>query len=400
MLATAVVLTLIITIINAANYASVVSDADRLLDILSSNAGVFPESDSMPRPQDEPGEPSGGSRMKSPEEPFETRYFTVTIDSGGNAETVDTSRIAAVSQQEARELAPKLYKNRGKSGFEGSYKYRAVTDENGTMYIFLDCGRSMESFYSFLWASAGVSATGLILVFLIVLFISKYAVAPIARSYEKQKQFITDAGHELKTPLTIIDANAEVIEMESGESEWSRSIRNQVGRLSRLTEQLITLSRLDETDGRIEKQRFSLSDAVGEAAQPFFTVAAAAGKTLTVQAEEGLSFNGSEKSVANLVSLLLDNAVKYSSDGSEIKLTLKARGRKRVLTVKNKVDCIEKGSHNILFERFYRADSSRSSQTGGSEIGLSVAKALVQAHGGRISAFSRDGSTIEFTVVL
>jgi signal transduction histidine kinase len=223
---------------------------------------------------------------------------------------------------------------------------------------------------------------------------------PIAESYEKQRRFITDASHEIKTPLAIIEANTEVIEMDNGESEWTDSIRNQVKRLTGLTEKLVFLSRMEEEDNPLTMVDFSLSDAVSETAQSFEAVAAAQQKTLTSEIEPRITYHGDEASLRQCVSLLLDNAMKYSTENGAIRLTLSRSGKNITLTLWNSAQGLTPGKQDILFERFYRPDSSRSRQTGGSGIGLSVAQAIVLAHKGKINARSDDGVSILFTITL
>lgn len=337
----------------------------------------------------------------SAETPFDTRFFTVTLDENGSAASVNTGSIAAVSEEEAQSYAEELAaKGKTQGFFAKSYKYTTLSTDGGTMYIFLDCSRELSTFYSFLRASVLISISGLALVLGLVLLLSKIAVKPVAESYEKQKQFITDAGHELKTPLTIIDANTEIIEMDYGESEWTASIKNQVKRLAELTQNLVFLSKMDEDGSKLNAAEFCISDAVYDTAQPFEAVAKSNGKALEIKIEDNLKYYGDEYSIRRLVSLLLDNAMKYSCDGSKIEIALAQSGKGRVLTVKNSVDSCEIGSLDKWFERFYREDKSRNSKTGGSGIGLSTAKAIAEAHKGKIHAESNDGKTVVFTAVL
>ena len=227
-----------------------------------------------------------------------------------------------------------------------------------------------------------------------------FAVKPFAESYQKQKRFITDASHEIKTPLTIIDANTEVLNMKYGENEWLKSTSNQVKRLTKLTERLVFLSRMDEEREVLQKTDFSISDAVYEAARSFKAMAKSQNKTLNISVQPNVSYYGDESSIIRLVSLLLENAMKYSDDEGTVSLKFCTNGKNKVLSVKNTVAEIQKGKLDMLFDRFYRIDKSRNSQTGGFGIGLSVAKAIVNAHKGKITAVSTDGKSIEITAVL
>ena len=224
-------------------------------------------------------------------------------------------------------------------------------------------------------------------------------VKPVAESYEKQKRFITDASHEIKTPLTIIDANTEVLEMTGGENQWTKSTRKQIARLTSLTEKLVFLSRMDEESTQLEMTDFAISDAVIDTAEPFVSYAASRGKTLELDIAPDLTYHGNEGCIRQCVSLLLDNAVKYSTENGKLRLTFHKQGRALALTVWNTTDPIPVGRHDELFERFYRPDSSRNTKTGGHGIGLSVVHAIATAHKGKISAKSEDGNSLTFSIL-
>ncbi len=411
MISVILVLTVLIGSINIINYANINRTIDARLSLLAENKGMLsapPSGNPFMEPAQPEKEPALNQKFHSgisAETPFDTRYFTVTFDSEGNITHINTGNIASISAETAQEYAQSCLESGKRSGFFHNYKYCVVSEADGSsesasMYIFLNCERELDTFRSFLFASAAISLIGILLVFLLVVVFSRMIVQPVAESYEKQKRFITDAGHELKTPLTIIDANTEVLEMEQGENEWTQSIHHQTKRLAQLTEKLVFLSRMDEDSTVLAMFDFSLSDAVLEAAQPFMTVAEAQKKKLICSVEPNLSYHGNEEALRQLVSLLLDNAVKYSSENSEIRLSLSADGKKRILTVWNPASGLKAGRQDILFERFYRPDSSRSQTTGGHGIGLSAAKAIVSAHKGRITAQSEDGTSILFTVTL
>lgn len=334
------------------------------------------------------------------EAPFDTRYFTVKVTDKNTIVSVNTGMIAAVSTEKAINYTNQLTEKNKTSGFIDNYKYTCVDTNDGKMYIFLDCERELSTFYNFLIVSILASVGGIILVYLLVLVFSKIVFKPVAESYEKQKQFITDASHEIKTPLTIIDASTEIIEMENGENEWTESIKNQVKRLTALTEKLVFLSRMDEESTKLIMLDFSISDAVLEVAQGFEAVATSQGKTLIIDIDNNLSYCGDETTIRQLVSLLIDNAMKYSDENGKITVSLKSNGKSRVITVTNSVDKIEKGKHDELFERFYRADSSRNSETGGHGIGLSVVKAIANAHKGKAVCYSNDENSITFKITL
>lgn len=433
MLSTLAVLTAIMGVVNISNYRSMLERADEMTALLAQNDGNFQENpvDNGTEPPEKPDDNKTGNIEKNPSEnqnpaaqngeeqqtppekpqgddqdhfsvetPFETRYFIVTEDEDGEITDCDLDRIAAVDEDTAEEYAQEVSAKSGSTGFQGIYRYRVTETEDGVKYVFLDCRREISNFRTVLVTTVSVSLLGLAAVLVLVVIFSRMVFRPVEESIQKQKRFITDASHELKTPLTIIDANTEVLEMESGESQWTKSTRKQIQRLSGLVQQLVTLSRLDEEKGLQDIAEFNLSEAVAESAQPYEALAQTKEKQLTLNLESNLMYVGSEKSIRQLAGILMDNAVKYSSDKGNITLTLKKKGKKILLEVYNDAENLPEGKLDVLFERFYRLDSSRNSGTGGSGIGLSVAKAIVQAHKGKITAENRNGNGLTITVLL
>lgn len=425
------VLFVIMSILNVANYARMVSRADDTLTELAENNGQFDSRDfmkdkkfsdiegQMPKtgdlsentdsdqnqsgniqPPDKPGE-KHDDRF-SPETPFQTRYFSVVVSSG-EIISYSLDNIAAVDETDAKSYAEQIIDDGADGGFIGIYRYMVtscgdITD--GIRIIFVDCRQEIESFRNTLVYSVGVSLIGFLAVFMLVLFWSKKIFKPVAESYEKQKRFITDASHEIKTPLTIIDANTEVIEMVNGESEWTQNTRKQVKRLTSLTNQMIALSRLDENPEPKEKIEFDISDVAYEVIDHFSTLSEVKGKKIKTDIEDGVRYIGDENSIRQLISILVDNAMKYAVESNDIEISLRRDGRKVRFVLQNMTEGMEEGSQDILFERFYRPDSSRNSETGGSGIGLSLAKSIVEAHKGKITAKCDKNGYITFQVIL
>jgi signal transduction histidine kinase len=216
---------------------------------------------------------------------------------------------------------------------------------------------------------------------------------------EKQKRFITDAGHELKTPLAIISANIDVLELEAGKSEWTSSIRNQVKRMNSLVKNLLTLSRMDEERMHVVYTDFEISSCVKETAESFEAIAESNSKKYHMDIEDDIHITGDKNAIVQLTSLLLDNAMKYSDENGNISISL-SKAKNITLEVSNTSDSIPDGNLDRLFDRFYRADASRSREKGGYGIGLSVARAIAQSHGGQIEAKKDGDRTIRFVVTL
>lgn len=386
------VLLVLFCAIGILNYRKTVKDADSILAILQENDGSFPmkdhgKSDVLRE------EPPREASPFSAELPYESRYFSVFLTEDGEIISVNTGKIAAVDTTTAIDYAQTVVRDGHTRGFVEDYRYIVYTQEEETHVIFLDYGREMSSFRSFLFTSAGVSITGLLAVTFLLIFLSGRIVKPFSENYEKQKQFITDAGHELKTPLTIIDADAEVLEMDVGENEWLSDIRMQTKRLAQLTSSLIQLSRMEEQP-LVEKIEFPLSDVVEETVETFQALAKTQNKNLSSRIQPMLSMNGDEKSIRQLVAILLDNVVKYSDDGGRIELTLEKQKSLIRISVFNTADSVPRESLAYLFDRFYRADQSRNSRTGGYGLGLSIASAIVAAHKGRIQAATQDEKSL------
>ena len=370
------------------------SMADATLAILQENNGTFPK-------REEPHEPGKPGQMPlSPELPYESRYFSVVLSSDGAIVSVDTGKIAAVDTETAAQFAQTVYQSGRTQGMLGDYRYVRHTQGEEIQVIFLDCGRSLATFRTFLLASCGISLLGLLAVFGLILLLSKRIIRPVSESYEKQKRFITDAGHEIKTPVTIIDADAAVLEMDLGENEWLRDIQQQTKRLATLTNDLILLSRMQEDRSQLAMIQLPFSDLVQETAQGFQTLAKTQGKTLVLQIQPMLSLCGDEKMLRQLVSILLDNAVKYALPQGDITLTLQKQARTICLAVENPAENLSPEHLQRLFDRFYRGDPSRSSQTGGYGLGLSIAQAIVQAHRGKISAAAQSEGMLRIQVQL
>lgn len=408
MISLAIVLAVILGGVNLMSYQKVVADADTVLALLGSNDGAFPKihnTENLPDgeiPMDRGTDKRDllGPKGLSPETPYESRFFSVDLDEDGQVIQTDTGQIAAVDEASAELYAQSALESGHTSGFLDDYRYLVLAEEgNTTRVIFLDCGRSLSSFRTTLLASVALSLLGLLAVLVLLLILSHRIVRPVAESYEKQKQFITDAGHELKTPMTIISADVELAEMECGENQWLADIRRQTERLTGLTNDLIYLSRMEEEQPPLQIIEFPLSDVAEEMALPFLAPAKSQEKELALHIQPMLAFTGDEKAIRQLISILLDNALKYSPAGGQLELRLEKQGRSILLTVTNTtIQPVEENKLSHLFDRFYRSDQSRNSQTGGYGLGLSIARSIVLAHKGKIRAESPDGMSLSVVV--
>ena len=487
MISLLIIVVLMIAVINIANFSQIETSARETLDILAENEGTYPvspsettsDSPSEDRSDNPPQDPEGGrehsGQNNSPrsfpemninetsriEAPYETRYFSVTLDAQGGILSTNVEHIAAVTEDVAQEYALTVYYNGRTEGYASSYRYRAVnTEDGGILVIFVDCSSSITEARQLMISSLAVGAAALLLMFILVWLFSGRSVQPVVESLEKQKRFISDAGHELKTPITVISANVDVLEMTGVRNNWTQSIRNQTSRMTDLINNMLTLSRMEEDSIPIEFADVDLSALVRESAATFDAVAQANHLEYSIAVRDDIHVSGDARSLRQLCTILLDNAMKYSSSSGSVYLSLRreqrvserrgeggrfsrqTRASNVILEVSNTCDAIPEGNLDRLFDRFYRADASRtresratwhvspgssqdhkagtsskagekkdagsslpaspnsSHSTGGFGIGLSVARAVVSAHGGTIRASIDGDRLIRFEVIL
>jgi len=272
------------------------------------------------------------------------------------------------------------------SGFIGSYRFLKAETNVGNLILFLNCQRELDSQHSFEKNSLLISIGVIASVFVLIVLISKRVIAPIQETYIKQKQFITGASHELKTPLAIISSNADVLEMMNGDSKWTQNIHNQVDRLTSLVNSLVVFSRMEEKD-TVERSRFDLTSALESRIEDFDELANFQKKNIVTDVDSNLYYFGEEASIVQLMDILLENAIKYAPEDSSISVSLKKNRKYAILKVSNKAE-VKKGDLSKVFERFYRLDESRNSAIKGYGIGLSMAQLIAEKHKETIRAYA------------
>ena len=386
-----IVILAILAFVNVANFYNLKHSSDELLKTLIENNGVMPSFAVVNENADE----KKTLYLKN----FSNRFFTVRTDNQKNIVTVNTDDVFFTSASDAVDYAKEVLAKGKHSGYYKGFKYMVENTDKGKLIAFVDVVKDFDVFYSNLGNSVIISLLVLGLVTFFSYVLSKKAVAPMVQAYEKQNAFITDASHELKTPLAIIKTSADVLEMEGGESKWTGNIHKQVNRLNGLIGNLISLTKLEESDD-LDRLDFSFSDVLNDCVTDVKDYALSLDKNIVTDIEDGISFKGNEKLIRQVIGILLDNAIKYAKENSDINVRLTKQNKKIVFTVENEADNLEIKNYNVLFERFYRADSSRNSKTGGYGIGLSIAQSIVLKHKGKISADSFDGERIVFTVKL
>lgn len=395
MIAVTCVMVMLALIVNTANYISVNSQLNEMLRTITDNQGRLPPM--PPVGSGKPGDNMGG--RFTPETPFSTRYFVLRYSDDGSLIRADLDNIAAVTEDDVQTYLDIALKHGEGYGYSKGYKYYVTDNGDGRrMAIFLDCHADVQSVMTIALLSVAAAAFCIAVVYVIVVLCSRRAIDPVVQASERQKQFITDAGHELKTPITVIATSLKVLEMETGKQKWIDKAQAQTEKLTELVNSLVTLSRMDEEDSPLKHEKFNISDAVGETAESFRDFAAEAGHGLSISVEPNIEYVGDEYAVRQLASILLDNAVKYAAEGTEIRFSLSKAHRGVTVRCSNECESLDTAELDKLFDRFYRADKSRSS--GGFGIGLSIARSIAEEHKGSIKAVSPDGRTIEFIAEL
>ena len=329
---------------------------------------------------------------------YMTRFFVVRADNEGNISPVGMDYIASVDSFDAIEYGSRVMKKNSDRGYIDEFRYLKSKKGDSTTIIFLNAAKEQQSMKSVLLLTIIVSAVSLAVVFVLVELFAGRAIRPIANNIKMQKQFITDASHELKTPLTSISTSLDVIEMEHGNDEWTENVRNQTGRMTKLVSELVTLSRLDEDMPLPDKEDFSLSNLGWEIVEIYENQAKAKNKKFSVDIEEEINIFGDKAAVGQMLSVLLDNANRYSDEKGEIRFSIYKKKNKARIEVFNTCHYDTPPDTNRLFDRFYRPDESRSRETGGTGVGLSIAKAVAVAHGGEISASCPSGETMTIKI--
>ena len=319
----------------------------------------------------------------------ESRYFIAIQNTDGELILDAGSKETEYSQEELLKIAEDVLSSNAVSGYTGNYIYRVTDKYDGSRAaIFLNCESKKAGVISLALISLGACVAGILLSLLLVALLSKRAIKPMMENIEQQKRFITDAGHELKTPLTVISANMDVLSMDIGANEWVQSTQKQVANMRKLVNELVYLSRMDETDSHLEKSVVDLSKAVQDVAAPFEGMAEFNGKNLMLNIEDDIKVSGDESALRRLISTLCENAVKYAPEDSEIQISLTQSGKSVVLITENTMkEPFSEDTLSHLFDRFYRGDESRSKEeNSGFGIGLSIARAITEKHGGTIKA--------------
>lgn len=381
------------TAIGIGNYCINTNRVDHAIALLRQNGGRF----LPPAPR---FDPSNFDFQITPETPFETRYFIVELTAQKEIRSVALDHIAALDRQTVVDIVSQIIDTGANRGYVGYYRFGVFPDEGGgNTIIALDCFLQLQSTDNTLRVTGIIFLVCVSIVFILLLFLSKRAIQPFVDNLERQRQFVTDASHELKTPLAILSADMGLLEDTYGEDKWLESAKSQITRLDRLIKNLVELARTEEMVKEDAVEIFSISEIAHASADAFQPLAEADGKSLEAEITDGIFIKGVQDNFFRLFSILLDNAVKYCDPEGAIRLCVSHRGRNICIVVSNPCAGVNTAQLPRYFDRFYRADSSRARSTGGYGIGLSTAKAIVVRHKGRISSHYTNG-IITFTAVI
>ncbi len=337
--------------------------------------------------------------MQPPSQKDLIEGFAVKVDSSGEIIEMLDDR-SNIESEAAEQYVSDVMALGNTEGVIDSMRYLVQEKSYGKIVVFADRSIQDVMLDDLRNLSYFIGGASLVMLFGIVFVLSKLTTRPVEEAFEKQKRFIADSSHELKTPLSILSANADVMEMEIGRNKWLEQIKAQSRRMNALIHDLLTLAKTETTDGGKTFAVFNLSRAITNAVLPFEVVAFEQGKTIVCEIEDNVVYNGDERSIKKMMEALVDNAVKYSEDDSEISVKLAAKGAKKTIEVFNKGQGVTLEQKDRLFEKFYRTDDSRARETGGYGIGLSIVKNIVDMHHGRIETESKLGEFMLFRVIL
>ncbi|AHM56081.1 sensor protein DltS [Peptoclostridium acidaminophilum DSM 3953] len=330
--------------------------------------------------------------------------FTVTIDETGN--TIDSSKEnVTVSDEVVSEVTKRVLERDEQNGIMLDLRLRFLVMQTpgGTKIAFADMGREMDSMTNLLLTLLLVGLGGLIAFFFISLFLSGWALRPAEKAWEQQRQFVADASHELKTPLTVILANTGILlshrqDTIEEQSKWIEHTRAEANRMKKLVDDLLFLAKSDASQTHALQARLNFSDSVWRCLLPFEPVAYEQGITVSSDIDPDIMLVGDEGQLKQLILILLDNACKYAGKSGTVTLKLQRVQESVRLSVNNTGAPIIPEHLEHIFERFYRSDSSRSREEGGYGLGLAIAKAIVENHRGNISVESSEQFGTTFTV--
>lgn len=392
MIVVSLVLFSMVSITNFLNYRSMYDRADFVTQLITENRGQFPKDLSQSLD-------AFSQYGITPESPYATRYFSVFSSPIRDILTTNRDNIVSISGEEIQRLVFNVMTGDRAFGNQGDFRFRKTTFSDGTLSVFLDMSQTKQFFQQSLRTSYLLLALTLLLVYFIIRLLSRKAIQPTIDVIEKQKLFINDAGHELKTPLSIISSSADVIELTKGKDQWTDNIHKQVIRMNHLVGDMLTLSRYDELN-QPELSDVNLTLLFGHLLGELAPMIQEKGLLVESDLSADVLVKGHEASLSMLFRILLDNAIRYTEPGKTIWINSSAAVGHALIEITNPYPDFPQDQLEKIFERFYRADASRSRNTGGSGIGLALARTLAKVNKATIKAVKPNNEAITFQVRL
>ena len=324
-------------------------------------------------------------------------FFLLMADEDGKLVGIQNND--EMSDEVAQQYVTEILSKKADSGMANSYQFCTEKKDNGTLMVFTDKSAEIDMMNKLKRTTVIVGLISIVILSAAAYFLSGLIVRPIQVAFDKQKQFISDASHELKTPLTVISANADVLEGEIGENKWLTYIQDQADRMNVLVNDLLNLTRLENNSNFIVSE-FDLSKAIANTALPFECRAFDAGKNFVLNIEDGIRISGSEQHIKQMAAIFIDNALKYSKEKGTVRVSLTNDGGKIRFSVYNTGTGLKESEKEKVFERFFRSDASRNRATGGYGLGLAIAKSIIDKHKFKLFVDNAEGKSVCFIVTM
>lgn len=390
MIAVMVVSGSVFLIIMLESYKTTSRQFDEIINLIIENNGTIPDYAEKKDIQ---------TNFITKETQYSTRYFTVKVNKDNEITNIDTTHIASITREEIDSIIKDVLKSNKHEDFYDNYKYKIVKREDERLIVFLDCSTQLNGLEQTAEKSAIIICGEIAIALIIVSAFSRRVLRPLIENMENQKQFITNAGHELKTPLAVILADVDVLEMTAGEdNEWVKSIKSQANSLNVLIRNLLKLANTQEGRTGLEITSFAINEVVEEELNEF--KALIKDRKIEFDAKKEVMINADKNTMKQLITILLDNAVKYTQEDGIIKINLEKQGKSAKMEFSNTCENVKDINISKVFDRFYRDDKSRNKKKEGYGIGLSIAKSIVEMHKGRIYAFVDKNNMVCFKIII
>ena len=394
MLSFTAVLLVVLVAVNVVNYRQTVNQVDRLGTMLVNNDGTFPdapEGGMAPKEHPEHGMPKGMEFRK--DDQMATRYAVVRV-ANGTVQSVDQTHLVSLDEEALKELGLRIAQGTSTKGWEGSLRYQVAKTDAGTMVVLVDANKETQQVSRLMMVTGAVFVLCLAVVYVLVRLVSKRAIRPFVENVERQQQFIANASHEIKTPLAVLSANTDLLEMMGTEAKFVDSNKRQIKRLNSLVEQMLILSRYDEGEATATKEEVDLVAVTKAIVEEILPVLNEKGLRVEFTGEAQTIITTNKSAMTELVRILLDNAMKYTV--GEPVITIESK--RTQLAIGNETEPMTKEQVSQIFDRFYRVDSSRNRTTGGSGLGLSIAQKIAETNDVQLTAELTSETQIRFVI--